>query len=205
MPRPGGRTQPGLTEAGYNFFNLASSFLNQRPVAAHSGRVLRPAVHAVALIALTAALVGDEFPAPAPATAKPAGAPHGDRSAEVTIEPAKTSIYVGTVSLAMTALTRHDDAYTSDYTAKVFPFFFYSEKGSISIEFSDDQLRQLRSGETVDFKGHARKSSGTPRRIEGRAVPDSSDPNRGKIKVRVGVSKRIELVFNTVYRFSGPQ
>ncbi len=168
---------------------------------AHSGRVLRPAVHAVALFALTAAMVGEEIPA----TTTPAGAPLGNRFAEVTIEPAKTSIYVGTVSLTMLPLTRHDGVYTTDYTARVFPFFFYSEKGSISIEFSDGQLRQLRSGETVKFKGHARKSSGTPRRIEGRAVPDSSDPTHGKIKVRVGVSKRIELVFNTVYRFSEPE
>jgi hypothetical protein len=168
---------------------------------APSGRVLRLVVHAVALFALTAAMAGEEILA----TTTPAGAPHGNHNAEVTIEPAKTSIYVGTVSLTMLPLTRHDGVYTTDYTARVFPFFFYSEKGSISIEFSDGQLRQLRSGETVKFKGHARKSSGTPRRIEGRAVPDSSDPTHGKIKVRVGVSKRIELVFNTVYRFSEPE
>jgi hypothetical protein len=173
--------------------------LNRRPASAHSGRVLRPAVHAVALFALTAALVADEVPAPA----SPAAAPRGNRYAAITVDPAKTSIYFGSVSLNMLPFTRHDGVFTTDYTVKVFPFLFYNEKGSISIEFSDDQLRQLRSGETVEFKGHARKSSGTPRRIEGHAVPDSSDPTRGKIKVRVGVGKRIELIFNTVYRFTG--
>ena len=168
---------------------------------APSGRVLRLVVHAVALFALTAAMAGEEILA----TTTPAGAPHGNRNAEVTIEPAKTSIYLGTVSLAMPPFARQDGSYTTDYSAKVFPFFFFSEKGSIFIEFSDDQLRQLRSGETVEFKGHARKSSGTPRRIEGRAVPDGSDPTHGKIKVRVWVSKRIELIFNTVFRFSGKE
>jgi hypothetical protein len=154
------------------------------------------------LLVLAAALVAEESPAPA---TMPAGAPRGGRDATVTVEPAKTSIYLGTVSLAMPPFARQDGSYTTDYSAKVFPFFFFSEKGSISIEFSDDQLRQLRSGETVDFKGHARNTAGTPRRIEGRAVPDGSDPTHGKIKVRVWVSKRIELIFNTVFRFSGKE
>jgi hypothetical protein len=161
--------------------------------------VLRPAAHAVALFALTAALVAEDVPA----TTTPTGAPLGNRYAAVTIEPAKTSIYLGAVSLTMPPFTRHDGVYTTDYTAKVFPFFFYNERGRISIEFSDDQLRQLQSGETVFFKGHARKASGTLRRIEGRAVPDGPDSASGKIKVRVWVGRKIELIFNTVYRFSG--
>jgi hypothetical protein len=177
--------------------------LNRRTAAAHSGRVLRPAVHAVALFALTVVMIAEEVPVPV--APSPAGAPLGDRYAAITVEPAKTSIYLGTVSLAMPPLTRHDGVYTTDYSAKVFPFFFYNEHGRISIEFSDDQLRQLRSGDTVYFKGHARKTSGTPRRIEGRAVPDDADSTNGKIKVRVWVGKKIELIFNTVYRFSGKE
>jgi hypothetical protein len=168
---------------------------------AHSGRVLRPVVHAVALFALTAALVAEEVPVPiAPS---PADAPLGGRYAAVTVDPVKTSIYLGTVNLAMPPFSRRDGVYTTDYAAKVIPFFFYNERGSIAIEFSDDQLRQLQGGEVVYFKGHAQNTSGTPRRIEGRAVPDGSDPNHGKIKVRVWVSKKIQLIFNTVYRFSG--
>lgn len=189
----------------FRILGPASSLLNRRPAGAHSRRVLRPAIHAAALFALTASLVAEDVPAPAPATAIPPAASPGSRYAEVTIEPAKTSIYIGTVRLSLLPFTRHDGVFTSEYAAKVFPFFFYSERGTISIEISDDQLRQLRNGAAVEFKGLARKSSGTPRRIEGRAVPDSSDPTRGKIKVLVGVGKRIELIFNSVYRFSGPE
>ena len=40
---------------------------------------------------------------------------------------------------------------------------------------------------------------GTERPVEGKATP--TDARSGKIKVRVFVSKRIELIFNTTYVF----
>ena len=126
-------------------------------------------------------------------------------NAEVTVEPADTSIYVGIVSLTIQPLTRRDGVYRSDYAVKVFPFFFYNERGSISIEVSDDQLRRLERGETVSFNGHASNSNGKARRIEGHAVSEAAGADHGKIKVRVWVSKHIELIFNTVYRFTGKE
>ncbi len=39
------------------------------------------------------------------------------------------------------------------------------------------------------------------RSITGRAVPE--DATQGKLKVRVFVSKNIQLIFNTTYRFVG--
>ena len=139
---------------------------------------------------------------PAPALLPPDDAPLGGRYAQVTVEPTKTSIYIGSVSLTMPPFARRAGVYSTDYSAKVFPFFFYNERGHLSIEFSDDNLRQLLRGETVEFKGHARNSYGAERRIEGRAIPDAAGAGRGKIKVRVGVG-RIELIFNTVYGFTG--
>ena len=141
------------------------------------------------------------LPAGEPGTA-PAAA---GRYAAVTVDPAHTSIYIGSVSLTMPPFTRHGGVYTSDYAAKVFPFFFFSEQGTISIEASDEQLQQLERGQAVDFKGHASNRSGAPRRVEGRAEPDAAGGGPGKIKVRVWVSKRIELIFNSVYRFSGKE
>ena len=44
---------------------------------------------------------------------------------------------------------------------------------------------------------------GEERHIEGRAVP--ADANTGKIKVRVFVSKRIQLIFNTTYRIGASE
>ncbi len=116
----------------------------------------------------------------------------------VDVAPTKTSIYLGSVSLTMPTFERHDDTYSSTYLAKVFPYF-YHEKGELSIEFSDDDLRRLEHGAVVTFKGRGVNSGGQERRIEGRAVP--TDATSGKIKVRVFVSKKIQLIFNTTYRF----
>src|SRR3954468_5940092 len=121
------------------------------------------------------------------------------RYAAVEIETAKTSIYIGSVTMTMPPFTRKDGAFSSTYNARVFPYFFESEKGKLSITISDDELRRLERGETVQFTGRAENTDGQERRIEGRAVPTNA--TSGKIKVRVLVSKKIELIFNTTYRF----
>jgi len=125
-----------------------------------------------------------------------------DRFATVAIEPAKTSIYIGNVTMTMPVFHRSGTRYESSYVAKVFPYFFYNEKGALGIEFTDEQLARLERGERVEFTGQARSDSGGERRIEGHATP--ADPGGGKIKVRIFVSKKIELIFNTTYRFAPP-
>ena len=118
----------------------------------------------------------------------------------VEIAPAKTSIFIGNVTLTLTPFARKHGLYHSDYHAKVFPYFFYNEKGWISIELPDESLRQLAQGQTIQFKGHGMSEDGDERLIEGRAVP--ADATTGKLKVRVFVSKRIQLIFNTTYRLA---
>lgn len=118
----------------------------------------------------------------------------------VVIETAKTSIYIGNITMTMPPFKRVQDRYESTYAAKVFPYFFYNEHGQLSITFTDDQLEKLARGERVEFSGSGRSSEGEDRRIEGFATP--ADANSGKIKVRVFVSKKIELIFNTTYRFA---
>ncbi len=118
----------------------------------------------------------------------------------VVVDPAKTSIYVGSVTLSLTASTRKAGAYESAYTAKVFPYFFMSEKGKLVLDAPDETLRKLARGETVDFSGRGVSSSGAERRFEGRATP--IDAASGKLKVHAFVSKRIDLIFNMTYRFT---
>jgi hypothetical protein len=120
---------------------------------------------------------------------------------QVAVAPAKTSIYVGTVALTMPTLGRQNGVYEASYSARVFPFFFYNEQGRLAIEISDDLLRRLERGEPVEFKGRGVRDDGAERRVEGKATP--SDAVSGKLKVRVFYSKRVELIFNTTYRF-GP-
>lgn len=117
----------------------------------------------------------------------------------VVVEPAKISIYVGSVTMTFSPATRKGGAYEADYAAKVFPFFFMGEKGKLVLDAPDDALRRLARGETVEFTGRGVSANGKERRFEGRVSP--ADVTSGKLKVRVIVSKRIELIFNTTYRF----
>lgn len=118
-----------------------------------------------------------------------------------TVATAKTSIYIGNVKLTTEPFTRKGEVYSTRYEAKVFPLFFMSESGRISITITDDDLRKLAAGERVHFNGEGFDTSEEPRKIEGHADP--ADERSGKIKVRVWVSKNIELIFNTTYRFDG--
>jgi hypothetical protein len=127
--------------------------------------------------------------------------PLDTRYNKAAVEPVKTSIYIGYVKLTIPMFTRTRDGYVSTYNASVVPFFFWSEHGQMTIKASDDDLRQLARGETVEFNGHAENSDGEARPIVGRAVPQ--DAIQGKLKVRVFVSKNIQLIFNTTYRFVG--
>jgi hypothetical protein len=123
-----------------------------------------------------------------------------DPHAAVEIAPAKTSIYIGSVTMIMPTFQRTGARYESSYVARVFPYFFYNERGTLAIDFTAEQLTRLDRGERVDFQGRARSESGEPRRIEGHATP--TDATSGKIKVRVFVTEKIELIFNTTYRFT---
>jgi hypothetical protein len=116
----------------------------------------------------------------------------------VTIAPTRSSIYIGFVTLALGTMARHDDIYASDYSAKVWPYFFWDEQGKIFIKVPDEALRRLQKGEAVDFTGHAVCDDGDQRKITGHAVP--ADLNSGSIQVRVFVTKYISLKFDTSYR-----
>ena len=119
----------------------------------------------------------------------------------VIIPPAKTSIYVGSVTLTPTPLRREGGRYHADYQAKVFPYFFYNEAGRLWIDFSDEQLARLARGERVEFAGTAKNKDGEDRSITGHATADTPGAPSGKIKVRILVSPKIELIFNSTYAF----
>lgn len=120
--------------------------------------------------------------------------------AQAEVEAAWTSIYVGAVTLRTTTFARDAaGAFTAAYTARVIPYFPANEQGTITITVPDADLTRLLAGEAVDFRGAARNEQGEERIVSGRATP--VDPHHGRLKVRVRVSPRIELIFNTTYRF----
>jgi hypothetical protein len=119
----------------------------------------------------------------------------------VDIKPAVVSVFIATVTMTMPPFVRKNTVYSSTYTAKVFPYFFYNEKGRIWIVVPEDLLQRAAKGQPVDFVGHALSDAGEERRVEGHAVP--TGPWGGKIRVRVFVTKRISLNYDTTYVLKG--
>jgi len=122
---------------------------------------------------------------------------------KVAVRPATASFIIGTVTMTIPPFLRRNAVFSSTYSAKVFPYFFYSEQGRIWIVIPDDDLRRVSLGEAVDFKGHATSDSGDERRIEGRATP--TGPLAGKLRVKVLVTRRIGLTYNTTYELQGTE
>ncbi|AWI09792.1 hypothetical protein CKA38_11510 [Ereboglobus luteus] len=121
----------------------------------------------------------------------------------VLIPKTKTSIYVGSVTFTMTPFVRSEgQVYTAEYKASVVPFFFFSESGRLSINFTDEQLARLERGERVDFTGDGKNKKNKGRRILGHAQAEAPGARTGKIKVRVFVTKNTDLVLDTTYTFA---
>ncbi len=117
----------------------------------------------------------------------------------VTVPPVKTSIYVGSVTLTTGVFQRDGDRFSTTYEAKVWPWFFWSENGRITISLPPAELERLTRGERVEFTGEAFNHKNKPRHVTGHA--ERADAATGKIKVRIGVDDT-ELVFNSTYRFN---
>jgi hypothetical protein len=131
-----------------------------------------------------------------------AGDPPG-RFDVVAAKPATASFIIGTITMTIPPFVRRNTVYSSTYAAKIFPYFFYNEKGRIWIEIPDDDLRRVALGQPVDFKGHAISDSGDGRRIEGRATP--TGPLTGRLRVKVFITRRIGLTYNTTYELQGTE
>jgi hypothetical protein len=117
---------------------------------------------------------------------------------QIRVEPMKTSIYFGNVTLTPGVFERKGSTLSATYEAKVFPWFFWSETGRIVITLKDTDLANLAKGEKAEFTGDAANQKNKPRKVTGYAQP--VDTTTGKFKVRI-MANGVELVFKGTYRF----
>ena len=121
----------------------------------------------------------------------------------VSVGPMKTSFYIGSVTLKMETFVRQGANLTTNYEARVFPWFFWSETGRITITLTDANLASMAQNETTEFAGEAVNHRNKPRKVTGRTQP--TDATSGKFKIRI-MADGHELVFNGTYRFGdGPK
>ncbi|MGI8431673.1 MAG: hypothetical protein ACR2MW_05190 [Chthoniobacterales bacterium] len=102
----------------------------------------------------------------------------------------------------MGTLRREGDNYVGNYRLKVFPYFFKSEKGRLSIRVSKPTLRRIRRGRAIIFAGQA-SAEGTAltRKIAGKATP--SGKNAGALDFTI-TTENGPLVYKTSYRLVKP-
>ena len=123
------------------------------------------------------------------------------RSTEtLSIESSTAPVFLGKGVLTVSTLHRHNGAYSGNYEVKVTPLTIASEKGNLSVDFSDDDLRKLNQKTPVTFHGKAVSTSGKNRTVDGRATPTAAD--HGDITIKI-YSERGKLVFHTTYRLAG--
>jgi hypothetical protein len=103
--------------------------------------------------------------------------------------------------MTITPFQRRHDVFSATYYARVFPYFFYSERGHISILVPDADLRRVLRGESIAFTGRGVSEDGEGRKIEGTATP--TGPTSGKLRVRVFVTRHISLTYDTTYELTG--
>jgi len=144
----------------------------------------------LALLSLAVVLAAGSVPSWAAEPALPA---------QFELPKMKTSIYIGSVALITGAFTLSADAanYTATYEAKVSPWAWWSEAGSIALTVTPGDYERLLRGETIELAGEAKNGKGKLRQITARAQP--TDATSGKIKVRIAAGGST-LIFNSTYR-----
>ena len=125
----------------------------------------------------------------------PADAPTAVR--QLRIDPSSTQVLVGEARLSVNPLTRGDDGLSGSYRVEVSPIPIGNEAGKLSIKLSDDDLRRLTGGETIDFTGQAVSTSGNRSEVRGTATPRGSSGS-GALRIHIA-SKKGKLVFRTSY------
>jgi hypothetical protein len=125
-----------------------------------------------------------------------------DAPERVAVPAMKTSIYVGSVTLSTSDFVRDGETYAADYEARVFPWAFWNETGTIMIDAPEEQMKRLHEGETIELTGAATNHKNKPRTVSIKATPGETPG--GRIKVRIKADG-VELIFNGDYTTADSQ
>jgi len=114
----------------------------------------------------------------------------------IAVAPAKTSIYIGRLTVTPGLFVRTAAGYEATLAVDLWPYGFHDD-AKVSIVVGDEKLARLERGASIDFFGHVTRRNGQTRRISGRATP--SGPGSGKLDVRVFLGSQVTVSFSTTY------
>ena len=112
------------------------------------------------------------------------------------IDPSSTQIMVGEARLSVDPLTRGGDGFSGSYRLEVSPVPIGNESGKLSVSLSDQELRQLVGGQTIEFTGQAVSTGGNNSELRVVATPKGN--SGGALRIHIA-SKKGKLVFHTSY------
>ena len=111
-----------------------------------------------------------------------------------TSTPTKASGFCRTAAVTIDSAT-----YIGEYEVTVSPYFFLSEKGTLSMIVSDESLRKLTQGIPVSVTGQATtKKSGKTRAVNAKLTP--AVKGRGSVTISF-TEVDTKLIFKTFYQF----
>jgi hypothetical protein len=130
----------------------------------------------------------------------PAATNSASASRILLIDSSSMPVGGGTATLIIGALQRTNGVYCGNYTMKVSPYFFETEKGRLAIVVSDESLAILKQGKVAVIIGTATSNGkgGKSRHIDATATPANN--NRGMLKLWF-LSGTREMIFAPAYHF----
>jgi hypothetical protein len=128
-------------------------------------------------------------------------AEEADRYSVIFVAPARTSIYIGRLTVTPGPFVRAGSVYKASLGVDLSPYFYHDD-AKVQIDVPAGKLQALQAGKPIDFSGRVTRSNGQSRRISGRAVP--ADAFSGTIDIHVFLTSQVTVSFSTTYRVAPP-
>lgn len=120
-----------------------------------------------------------------------------DDAPKMIVAPSATKVYLANANLIVSTLQHEEQAYQGSYQLKVTPFGFKSEKGTLFLNATDETVRKMSIGESVEFTGKATNDKdGLVKVVKGKTTP--KDNEHGAVSFSVQTENGL-MVFNTSY------
>jgi hypothetical protein len=124
-----------------------------------------------------------------------------DRYKVIFVAPARTSIYIGRLTVTPGPFVRAGSTYKASLGVDLSPYFYHDD-ARVWIDVSAAKLLALQAGKPIEFSGRVVRKNGQFRRVSGRAVP--VNPSSGTLDIRVFLTSQVTISFSTTYRVAAP-
>jgi len=132
--------------------------------------------------------------------AQPAPTATNFTSPVLILENSTMPLTTAEATLIVGPLTRSNGTYVGEFKVNIFPYFFKSDRGRLSINVPDQALAAMNKGKPVAVNGTSTSAkNGVVRRVEITAMPQDRDHGTVSLWFLAGDQK---MIFTTSYHFT---